>query len=66
MSPVKVTHRDLAGFFGLSEVIQSLYKEKKKIQSSHCGSVETNLTNTHEDAGSIPSLTQWIKDLTLP
>ena len=33
--------------------------------SSHCGSVVTNLTNIHENSGSIPSPTQWIKDLAL-
>ena len=30
--------------------------------SSHCGSAVTNLTGFHEDAGSIPGLTQWVKD----
>ena len=46
-------------------------KEKKKHISaleeeiSHCGSVLTNPTSILEDAGSIPGLIQWVKDLAL-
>ena len=35
------------------------------LESSHCGSVEMNLTRLHEDADSIPSLVQWVRDLAL-
>ena len=33
--------------------------------SSHCGSVVTNPTSIHEDAGLIPDHAWWVKDLVL-
>ena len=41
--------------------------ESKKItfRRSFFGTVEMNLTSTHEDTGSKPGLTQWVKDLVL-
>ena len=30
-------------------------------QQSSCGSVETNPTHIHKEAGLIPGLTQWVK-----
>ena len=30
-------------------------------RSFHYGSVKMNLTSIHEDKGSIPGLTQWVK-----
>ena len=34
----------------------------KNTRSSHCGAAEANLTRNHEVVGSIPELTQWVKD----
>ena len=39
---------------------------KQGFQSSRCGAVEVNPTGNREVAGSIPGLTQWVKDLVLP
>ena len=32
------------------------------LRSSHCGSVETNLSSIYEDVGAIPGLAHWVKD----
>ena len=40
--------------------------KNKIFWSSTCGSGVTNLTSIREDTGSIPRLTQWIKDQAWP
>ena len=40
--------------------------KSRSIRSSHCGTVEMNLTSSQEVAGSIPGLAQWVEDLVLP
>ena len=41
------------------------FKKFGKMVSSYGGSAVTNLPRIHEDEGSIPGLTQWVKNLAL-
>ena len=43
-----------------------LWLLKSSLGSSHCSSAVTNQTSVHEDVGSIPGLTQRVKDPLLP
>ena len=45
-----------------SKMSQQDEKLRKQSQSSHHGSVEMNLTSTHEDEDSILVLAHWVKN----
>ena len=47
------------------KMLRFLLLKNVEFQSSHHGSLETNLTSIHEDAGLIPGLTHWVMDLAL-
>ena len=52
--------------FSLFDSSNKYMPKSQTYGSSHHGTVEMNPTRNHEVAGSIPGLTQWVKDQVLP
>ena len=62
-----LTHEPMQGYlkYPLQGWRSSILK-KKNSGSSHRGSAVMSPTSIHEDVGSVPGLTQWVKDLASP
>ena len=59
-------HDTLNGAGVLQPAEAGFPQNKGQRRSSHGDPVVTNMTSIHEDTGSIPGLTQWVKDPALP
>ena len=64
LPPPSRTNRSGPGGRGQAE--KETRKKEQSAGSSLCGSVVTNLASIHEDMGSIPGFTQWVKEPALP
>ena len=66
MSLFMVLMKQMARYWGRPQSNNTWTESKLLDRRSHHGSGVTNLTSIHKDVGSIPGLTQWVKDPVLP